>query len=217
VLAAVLAAAVFEESVAPERIRRRLTNEANFATAAFPTGAMTFLEETGLSGALFNGNKWGGYILFRAQERIPVFVDGRWVTLGDEIVRDARTISLRRAGFHERLQHYGIEIVLVERGWMTDAMRASPLWRTAFENFNSGVYLRVGPSLEENLARCAAYYEQRGIPFDLASGFREQAAFESNPRWAARMNLRRFHIEQFGLYGVRAFEAAPRWVAGWPE
>lgn len=216
-LALLIAATTFGESTAPDRLRRRLENVANFATGMFPTSAVTFLEETSLSGRLFNGNKWGGYILLRTQERIPTFVDGRWVTLGEKIVRDARTISLRRPGFLKKLADYDVEIVLVERGWMTDALRESANWRTAFENFNSGIYLRAGPALEANLARCANYYQARGIPFEPEYGFREQAAFETNRVWARQMHVRRFHLEQFGHYGVRALEDEARWVPGWPE
>jgi hypothetical protein len=178
---------------------------------------MTFLEQTGLTGRLFNGNRWGGYVLFRTHERFPIFVDGRWITLGEQVVRDAHAISLRRGDFLETLEDYRIEIVLVDRGWMTDELRDDPGWRTAFENFNSGIYLRNGPSFDSNLERCGAYYTARGIPFDAETGFRERVAFESNANWAAQMHVQKLQLHRFGVFGAMEIGAAPRWVAGWSE
>ena len=119
----------------------------DFRTAKFPVEAMTFLEEAQLEGRLFNSNKWGGYVLFRTGEGYPVFVDGRWITIGQRIVRDSHAIANRTPGHVELLDDYAIEILLVHRGWMTDAIRARGGWIPVFENFNSGVYLRPGPAL----------------------------------------------------------------------
>jgi hypothetical protein len=213
-LALGLIVSTFGDSMRPARVSRRATNLANFATGEFPTDAMTFLTQAELEGRLFNPNRWGGYVLFRTQERFPVFVDGRWITIGEQIVRDAHAVSTGGPRSKEILDRYGIEIVLVHRGWMADALRDDPSWRTAFENFNAGVYLRRGPSFEANLARCSAYYTKRSIPFDPATGFREREALDANPSWAGRMSVQRLQLHRVGrpATGVHA-----QWVPGWSE
>jgi hypothetical protein len=210
-----LAIATFALSLDAARLRHWLSADGNFRGELFPSAAMTFLAQTSLQGNLFNANKWGGYILFRTHQRYPVFVDGRWVTIGEQVVRDSDAISHRRPGSSELLDHYRIEILLVHRGWMSEELLSSGLWWPAFENVNSGVYLRRGPSLDANLDRAADYYLAHGVPFDRQTGFDEQQALAANPSWASSMRVRRLHLDQFGEHGVRAAGAAPRWVPGW--
>lgn len=193
---------------APPRLR-------DFRSAMFPVEAMTFLEQTQLEGRLFNSNKWGGYVLFRTGDRYPVFVDGRWVTIGEQVVRDSHAIANRRSGYDELLDEYEIEILLVHRGWMTEAIRVGGGWIPVFENFNSGVYLRPGPALQSNLARCSRYYAGYGVDFSRDGGFVERAAARASPEWARSMRVQRRHLDQFGAHGSRGLSGAVRWVAGW--
>ena len=211
-LALVLAGASLGAELRPARIRHVLSQWGNFRNATFPVGAMTFLDAVGLDGRLFNGVQWGGYVLFRTQERYPVFVDGRWVTVGESVVRDADAITHRRPGHRALLDRYRIEILLVRRGWMTAEIEAKGVWLPVFENFNSGVYLRRGRAFEKNLERCKAYYEKRGIPFDSQVGFDEKRAMLANSRWARTLKVQRIHLDQFG-----ATPLAPkaRQVPGW--
>jgi hypothetical protein len=187
----------------------------DFRAAMFPVEAMTFLARTELEGRLFNSNKWGGYVLFRTGERVPVFVDGRWITIGEQIVRDSHAIANRTSGYDELLDEYEIEILLVHRGWMTEAIRRGAGWIPVFENFNSGVYLRPGPALESNLARCARYYASHDAPFSRDTGFAEREAVRASPEWAKSMRVQRRHLDQFGAHGRRAVSGSVRWVEGW--
>jgi hypothetical protein len=187
----------------------------DFRSAKFPVEAMTFLARTQFEGKLFNSNKWGGYVLFRTGEHYPVFVDGRWITIGERIVRDSHAIANRTPGHVELLDDYEIEILLVHRGWMTEAIRARGGWISVFENVNSGVYLRPGPALEANLDRSARYYAARGVDFSREVGFVERDAIRSNSEWARSMRVQRRHLDQFGAHGRRALSDGVRWVEGW--
>lgn len=214
-LAISLAAASFTWALDPDRLRVWLSPNGDFRFAMFPVQAMTFLDEVNLQGHLFNGNKWGGYVLFRSHERYPVFVDGRWVTIGEQIVRDAHAISHKLPGFGNLLDRHGIEIALVHRGWMSDDQAAQGSWRPVFENFNSGVYLRRGPAFEDNMRRAANYYRARSIPFDTDRGFDERSALLASPGWAEEMGVQRMHLDQFGEHGARASTGSRRWRKGW--
>jgi hypothetical protein len=215
-LAAALAVAVRAAALEPGDLAVRLAATSNFQPAVFPVGAMSFLEEADLEGRLFNSNKWGGYVLFRTHEQYPVFVDGRWITIGEQVLRDSHAIANRSPGYERLLDAYAVEILLVHRGWMTESIRREGRWIPVFENWNSGVYLRPGPSLAANLERCRDYYARRRIPFDPEAGFVERLAVEANPRWASRLRVQRRHLDQFGDEGGRSLSAPARWVEGWP-
>lgn len=187
----------------------------NFRAAMFPIGAVDFLDEVELKGPLFNSNKWGGYISMRTYDKYPVFIDGRWVTIGESVLLDSYRVSHRLPGSFDILDSYGIEILLVHRGWMTAELLRREKWIPIFENVNSGVYLRDRPQSAANLDRCAAYYHARGIPFDRKRGFDERAAFLANRAWADRMGVRRVHLEQFGAHGRQLGGGATKRVRGW--
>ncbi len=214
-LALVLAGVSLGAELQPARVGHVLSRWGNFRNATFPVGAMTFLDAVGLEGRLFNGVQWGGYVLFRTQERYPVFVDGRWVTIGESVVRDAHAITHRRPGHRALLDRYEIEILLVRRGWMTAEIEAEGAWLPVFENFNAGVYLRPGRAFEKNLERCRAYYETRGIPFDARMGFDEERAMLAAPRWARALHVQRIHLDQFGATAACAADP-PRPVRCYP-
>jgi hypothetical protein len=215
-LAAALLVVARAAALDPGVVAGRLAASSNFRPATFPVGAMTFLAEADLEGRLFNSNKWGGYVLFRTHEQYPIFIDGRWITIGEQVLRDSDAIAKRRPGYPELLDAYAIEILLVHRGWMTEGVRREGRWIPVFENWNSGVYLRPGPNLAANLERCRDYYARRKIPFDSETGFVERLAAEANPRWARLLRVQRRHLDQFGDEGARALSAPPRWVEGWP-
>lgn len=189
----------------------RLERAHDFRDAMFPVEAMTFLDDVPLEGRLFAPNKWGGYVLFRTYDRYPVFVDGRWVTIGERIVRDSARIASRRDDAEALLDAYGVDLLLVPRGWMTDGIRERQGWVPLFLNRNAAVYSRRQP---ENLQRAAAWYAQQGVPFDPQAGFDERTAVAANPGWARTWRVQRVHLDQFASHGARA-TAAGRPVAGW--
>lgn len=176
------------------RYKDRLDAFWNFQPALFPIGAVGFLEQVDLEGELFNSSDWGGYILLRLANRYPVFIDGRWVTIGERIFRDSLTIERRGAGAFEKIDEYDIDILLVRREWMTKGLQKETNWMPIFENFNAGIYVRNSPESAENLRRCAAYYRSQGIPFDLSAGFDEHAAFLANREWAEIFHVRQRHL-----------------------
>jgi len=197
-----------------EGIARRFSEETSFRPRMFPVGAVRFLSELELTGKLFNPSKWGGYILFHTYDRYPVFVDGRWVTLGERVMADSQVIAMRKPGAFALLEEYGVDLVLVHRGWLTPAMRERNTWIPLFENLNAGLYLLNDPRNVEDLRRVAAYYRDRKIPFVLPKGFDERAAVRANSAWAERMDIAQWHLDQSQAYGDN-MGSPGEWVRGW--
>ena len=195
-------------------LARRFSEELSFRPSMFPQGALSFLSETQLAGRLFNPSKWGGYVLYRTYDQYPTFVDGRWITLGPELLADSQVIARRKPGAFRLLGDYDIDLVLVHRGWMTSDMRERATWIPLFENLNAGIYLLRDPRNADDLERVVAYYRERDIPFDPAVGFDEQTAYSSNRDWADRMDVSPWHLDQSRSYGDNTGSAG-EWVRGW--
>jgi len=185
----------------------------NFQPVTFPAGAVRFLDETRLQGHLYNLERWGGYVLLQTGGAVPIFADGRWVTIGERVVRDGLMIEHREEQTFEKLDAYGVDVLLVPRGWMTDTIRNERGWLPVFENFNAGVYLRSTDS--DDFARCRRYYRRLGIPFDPAHGFDGRVAHENNPQWARAFRVEPRHVVHFGLWGNPVGVAPERIVEGW--
>ena len=132
-------------------------------------------------------------------------------TQGDQVNLSAED-KLRIA---KKLDEYGIDLMLLPRGWMTQELRKERGWLTLFENVNAGLYLRRGPGTEADIERVQRYYDQRGIPFDSELGFEERRAFEANRAWANGFAIRRTHYQQFRMSFRLLQRGRVRRVKGW--
>jgi hypothetical protein len=187
------------------RYTGRLTSEWNFQPGVFPLGAVAFLDQTNLHGRLFNSSDWGGYILQETYGKYPIFIDGRWLSTGERVLKDSLIIERKGSTAFAKLDEYKIDILLVQREWMTKDLAREKNWIPLFENLNSGVYLRNTPANAGDLEKTADYYKAQGVPFDKDRGFDEHAAFTANPDWAARFHIERMHLKL----------DTNRMVAGW--
>jgi len=187
----------------------------NFRQDMFPIGAVHLMRQLELESRLYHPGRWGGYIAWEAYGLYPTFSDGRWVTIGWEVIRDDQMIEYRLPNAFEKLDEYGIDLMLLPRGWMTQELRKERGWLTLFENVNAGLYLRRGPGTEADLERVQRYYDQRGIPFDSELGFEERRAFEANRAWANGFAIRRTHYQQFRMSFRLLQRGRVRRVKGW--
>ncbi len=184
--------------------RQRLSADWNFHKPSFPIEAMDFLDSVKLEGRLFNPKRWGGYVLFRTYLDYPIFMDGRWITFGPKLFEDSRTIRWKKAGAEEKLDEYGIDILLVHRDYVTADRSDREKWTPVFENYNSGVYLRNSRRNARNFRKCAEYYRAHGIPFN-ARGFDERTAYMINRDWAEEAGVSRNHISMGQRMMVRGW------------
>ena len=181
----------------------------------FPLGAVHLMRQLELESRLYHPGRWGGYIEWEAYGLYPTFSDGRWVTIGEEVIHDDQVISYRLPKAFEKLDQYGIDLMLLPRGWMTQKLRMEEGWLTLFENVNAGLYLRRGPDTEADLERVKGYYNQRGVPFDSELGFDERRVFEANRAWANRFGIKRTHYHQFRISFRQLQRGRVRRVRGW--
>ena len=150
-----------------------------------PSDAVAVMLEAGLSGNLFNFYGWGGFLLYTLHPQCRVFVDGRAVLFGPQVIEDFGKINNRRPTAPELLDRYRVDMTVMPEEWFPPEARPGT-WVPLFRNTSSAVYGRAG---SENVSRAAAYYEGLGIPFDPDGGFVEGTALEKNPAWARSRHL----------------------------
>jgi hypothetical protein len=174
------------------------------------------LNQVQLDARLFTPGRWGGYVSWETGASYPTFSDGRWVTLGARIVKDSDLIELRGPRTARALKKYGVDLLLVPRGWMKqDGELWSRNWVTLFENFNAGVYLRGASQSAADLERVQAYFESKKITFDAELGFNAEAAAHENERWARRFGVGAIHIEQFRMTASEVARGRVKRVHRW--
>lgn len=136
---------------------------------AFPVKAAAFLTHTQLQGRLFNPDPWGGYLSWHLAPRQQVFLDGRWLLAGEQVVRDGLALQIRQPGHAALWDRYGIE-VFVQR--TADYLQVPPpdptQFALAWRDGQAVVLLRKGKHHADNVARVCAFY--RGLPALVANG-----------------------------------------------
>jgi len=195
------------------------TRDAPFWNAgAFPLQSARMLDEVPLQGAVFARPEWGGFLTLRLDERVPIFADGRWVTIGADTVRDAHTMATGRPGALDLLDRWNVGVVVVERDWMQDSPdrdRRDRSWLRCFAAYNSEIWLRRGATGRIDREAFAAYYAEQGVPFDEETGFDPFLAWNASHAWARKHKVRRKHIEHFLPGGKRSERG--REVVDWEQ
>jgi hypothetical protein len=189
-----------------------------FNSASFPIGSVRLLRDVPLTGRVFARPEWGGFITLLLDERVPIFADGRWVTIGEKVVREAHIMATGRPRALFLLDQWDIDVVVAERGWAGSGRkreRRGWQWIRAFAGYNSAIWLRRGERGRANRQAFTAYYAAHGIPFDRKHGFLPAAALRANPEWAREHGVWSRSIRHFlpdGRRSERGFEV----VAGEP-
>ena len=144
---------------------------------------MRFLRDTGLEGHLFNAFNLGGFLGYWVSPRLRTFIDGRLDHYPPEVLDDylaIRRTSLR--GPSERLRALldarKVDVFFAdhfpEREYRNrfsgTHLRRLPDWVPVFAARTHSIYLRRSPENRDNLRRVAAFYRERGVPFDPREG-----------------------------------------------
>ena len=83
-----------------------------FDPNVFPVEAVATARAEGVQGRLFNELAWGGYILYAWPEQ-QVFIDGQTDFYGEALSREYLSIRNAAPGWEERMEKWGVTLVLV--------------------------------------------------------------------------------------------------------
>lgn len=131
----------------------------------YPETTVNFLKEHGVKGKIFNTYGLGGYIIWHLWPDIPVFIDGRAVTIYDQDFFWLCGLAYQnRAAWEKIVDSYGVDIVLVkddrERGysplfyWLDEDVD----WRlVAFDDI-ANLYMKKGGRFDGLIEQYGFHY-----------------------------------------------------------
>jgi tetratricopeptide (TPR) repeat protein len=114
--------------------------------AAFPDGALNFLQEQKIAGRMFNSYGFGGYIIWRGEGR-KVFIDGRYRRLYTPAEYGEYKGALESAeAWQAAEQKYGFDYALLEYDLLSQRfpvhLSANPQWALVYWDNHSLVYVK---------------------------------------------------------------------------
>lgn len=151
--------------------------------SVYPRATVSFLQQRGLRGRVFNQYAFGGYIIWHLYPRVKVFIDGRTPTLHPSERLWVHQAVLRRPEAFARLaQRWDIDLVLVRpETALARALEEDPRWHLlAFDDVSALWSRQDLPGSYRHLRVCG---DLRGL---LGDGRRRLDEIERELRRAAR-------------------------------
>lgn len=102
-----------------------------------PVGATDFLVEEGIVGPTFHRMEYGGYLFWRFYPQRVVFIDARIELFPPDLWDDYTTISAGGPGTAALLEHYGVEVLLLDTRFQAGLLewaQTSGRWRLRYQN-----------------------------------------------------------------------------------
>ncbi|MCZ6464246.1 MAG: hypothetical protein O7A09_07895 [Proteobacteria bacterium] len=174
-----------------------------YAPASYHASGVRMLEDAGIEGNLFNAYHMGGYLAYWLSPRVRTFIDGRTEHYDEQVFEDHQRAS-RGAGARagetlvDLLDRRRVDVFFgvglpTPRGatdvYTTALLEGEPGWVRIDRGVDYAIYVRRNERNAGNLARAAAYYAERGLPFDPERGLDVGAVLRDHPEWAVAHRL----------------------------
>jgi len=132
-----------------------------YGTFDLARGAYEYVERNGVQGKMFNTYGIGGYLLYRGHPDRKVFIDGRNVDYGLELMSHAYKAGSDREAWDSLIEKYGITYAIVDYDAIkengaypyADVLDTHPDWALVHLDHWVGVYLKRTPENSELIAR----------------------------------------------------------------
>ncbi len=104
-------------------------------SAAFPVGAVDFLEQARPPGPLFNDYGWGGYLIWRLYPDYRVSIDGRAAVHGPRRFAEHIEVADVHPRWRQTLDGSGARLALIPtKSSLAIVLRAAPDWQVLYED-----------------------------------------------------------------------------------
>jgi hypothetical protein len=118
-------------------------------TVDYPAEGVRYIQESGLTGRLFNAYHWGGFVVWSFYPERRAFIDGRADLYGDSFVEEYKKAYDGRPGWKTLLDRESVEVALVEKDAPIAALLAeSPDWEQRFQGRLESVFVRKAQGSE---------------------------------------------------------------------
>ncbi len=111
-----------------------------FLPEAFPVQAAEWLEAHPQGGRVFNHFPWGGYLLYRFQGQLPVFIDGQTDFYGETLTREYEQVITQVEGWPEVLRKYQVSwAVLPADSDLVEALVRDLSWQIVYQDETTAI------------------------------------------------------------------------------
>ncbi len=193
----------------------------------FPGETLEFAAVNHLVGNVFNYYNWGGYVQYRSDGRLKVFVDGRSETVySDDIFRRYLSVLNQVPGWTAVVEQSGADYVLwpVTQADVATQLIGSGGWRSLYRDHVSFLLVRRDVALPDPLVETPesprrwlklGIDEMRAGDFASAEGHFERALATEPELQPACMKLVESHLRRGDVDGARA--ASVRCRSAYPD
>ncbi len=127
-----------------------------FLPETFPVQAVDWLEAHPQDGWVFNHFPWGGYLLYRFQGQLPVFIDGQTDFYGEALTREYEQVITQAEGWPEVLREYQVSwAILPANSDMVEVLVRDLGWQVVYQDETAAI-LHVGD-------RTSAFFRTRHV------------------------------------------------------
>jgi hypothetical protein len=117
-----------------------------FVPVGYPVGASDFLIGHNLGPHVYADQTWSSYLDWQVWPRYQVMVDSSIETHPLDVWRDVIAIDQGRVSWQDKLDTYGVDVLLLNRGRqvpLVDAVERSSNWQTVYTDPVSIVFIRA--------------------------------------------------------------------------
>lgn len=116
-----------------------------FDPGTFPVRAADYLEQRGLDSRVFAKDQWGGYLIYRFNGRLKVFLDGRSDYYGRDMLETYAKVMEVKPGWDAVLRQFSVQFVLAPPDHaLASVLALSPAWKRVYADSTAIVFERVG-------------------------------------------------------------------------
>ncbi len=118
--------------------------QVGFDPARFPLAAAAYLEQRGLQHHVFARDQWGGYLIYRFNGRLKVFIDGRSDFYGQDLLERYGQVVEVKPGWDSVLAQEQVHFVLVApEQALASALRMSRDWKPVYADRVAVIFERI--------------------------------------------------------------------------
>jgi hypothetical protein len=125
------------------RVGYTLAGNAEAQRDAFPVAAADFLDQSQITGNMYNLYHWGGYLLWRMYPERLVFIDGRADVYGEKLIDEYLQVYQLRETWQNPLNTYHVTIVIIDNGSpLSTMLDQRGDWRRVYADDQAAVFAR---------------------------------------------------------------------------
>ncbi|HEY85226.1 MAG TPA: hypothetical protein G4N96_08975 [Chloroflexi bacterium] len=111
-----------------------------FLPETFPVQAADWLEENLQEGRAFNYFPWGGYLLYRFQGQLPVFIDGQTDFYGEALTREYEQVITQADGWPKTLEKYRVDWAILPADLpLVEALARDLGWQVVYRDETAAI------------------------------------------------------------------------------